>query len=377
MSTFTLPNFLKNQSTDEIHRRMLQSLPNDIDKSEGQFAWDYTRPTALEKSQFVEFQLSQAIQLIFPQFAHDEWLDYHAESRGLKRKQATYAEGIITVTGKAGVIIPSNSVFSTESVNGEPSVDFVTVEDVTISETETVDIKVKCTVAGTIGNVPINTIVLKANNISNITSVTNPNNLTGGTEMEDDESLRARILEYDRTQGVSFVGSPSDYKRWAMSVDGVGNAVVISAQDDSGLVTLIITDLEHNPGSETLCQNVYNKIMSPNNKDERLAPVNAYLSVLPPQTLNFTVTAGVEIDGTTTIEEVKKAFFADMKSYLVTAADDNEVKYSRVYSILTKIKGVVDHKDLLINGGTSNIPITVEQLPTISLDDITFTQTAV
>lgn len=377
MDTFTLPQFLQNQSADEIHRRMLQSLPYDIDKSEGQFAWDYTRPTALEKSQFVEFQLSQAIQLITPRFAYGEWLDLHAETRGITRKGATFAEGIITVTGAEGITIPSGSIFSTESINGEPSVDFITVQDATISETETVDIKIQCTVAGTIGNVPSNTIVLKSNNISKITSVKNADVLLGGTEEEDDESLRSRIMDYDKLQGVSFVGSTSDYKRWAMSVDGVGNAVVISAQDDSGLVTLIITDSEHNPGSDTLCQNVYNYIMRPDNKDERLAPVNAYLSVLPPQTLNFTVTAGVEIDGTTTIEEVKKAFFADMKSYLVTAADDNEVKYSRVYSILSKIKGVVDHKDLLINGSASNIPITVEQLPTISLDDITFTQTAV
>ena len=356
---------------------MLKSLPDDIDKSEGQFAWDYTRPTALEKAQFVEFQMSQVIQLIFPQFAYGEWLDKHAENRGIVRKQATYAEGIIAVTGTAGTTIPSGSVFSTESINGEPSIDFTTVEDATVSEAGTVDIKIQCATAGTVGNVAKNTVVLKANNISNITSVTNPNDLTGGTEEEDDENLRERIMEYDRTQGVSFVGSKSDYKRWAMSVNGVGNAIVIPATDDTGLVTIVITDAEHNPGSESLCQNVYNYIMRPDNEDERLAPTNAYLSVVAPETLNFTVSAGVEIDNSTTIDEVKANFYSNVKSYLVTAADELEVKYSRIYSLLSNVKGIVDHKNLLIDGGIANIPLTIQQLPTISLDDITFTQTAV
>lgn len=377
MNEFILPDFLQNQSADEVHKRMMESLPDDIDKSEGQFAWDFTRPTALEKAQFVEFQMAHAIQMIFPQFAHGEWLDEHAKPRGMTRKQSTYAEGIITVTGTAGTIIPSGSVFSTESINGEPSVDFVTVENAVIPASETIDIKIQCGTAGTVGNVAKNTIVLKSNNVSNLTSITNPNDLTGGTEEEDDDSFRERIVEYDRTQGASFVGSIADYKRWAMSVDGVGEAVVIPATDDTGVVTIVITDSEHNPGSETLRNNVYNYIMRPDNENERLAPVNADLSVVAPSTLNLTVSAGVEIDGSTTIDEVKENFYSDVKSYLVTAADDLEVKYTRIGSILSNVKGVVDYKNLRINGGTANISLTAMKLPAISLDDITFTQTAV
>ena len=43
-----LPDFLENSSEDEIHEKMLGNLPEDIDKSEGGFPWDFTRPTAIE-----------------------------------------------------------------------------------------------------------------------------------------------------------------------------------------------------------------------------------------------------------------------------------------------------------------------------------------
>ena len=43
-----LPDFLENSSEDEIHEKMLGNLPDDIDKAEGGFPWDFTRPTAIE-----------------------------------------------------------------------------------------------------------------------------------------------------------------------------------------------------------------------------------------------------------------------------------------------------------------------------------------
>ena len=45
-----LPEFLQNTSVDEIHGEMLNSMPDDIDKSQGQHPYNYTRPTAMEIS---------------------------------------------------------------------------------------------------------------------------------------------------------------------------------------------------------------------------------------------------------------------------------------------------------------------------------------
>ena len=63
---YTPPEFLQGQSADEIHSRMLDNLPKGIDKSEGNIPWDYTRPSALDKAQFVEFTLNEQSSSYFP-----------------------------------------------------------------------------------------------------------------------------------------------------------------------------------------------------------------------------------------------------------------------------------------------------------------------
>ena len=39
-----LPEFLQNASVDEIHGQMLNSMPDDIDKSQGQHPYNGLRP---------------------------------------------------------------------------------------------------------------------------------------------------------------------------------------------------------------------------------------------------------------------------------------------------------------------------------------------
>ena len=55
------PPFLQEQSAEQIHSRMLANLPADIDKSQGNIPWDFTRPAALEKAEFAEFTLNETM----------------------------------------------------------------------------------------------------------------------------------------------------------------------------------------------------------------------------------------------------------------------------------------------------------------------------
>lgn len=381
MATFETPVFLKNHSPEEVHEIMKMILPDDIDVSQGGHGWNFTMPTALVISELCEFVLPEVIKLIFPQWSYGEFLDYHAKDRRMTRRAASAATGEITITGPANTVIPAGSLFSTASVNGVASVDYETMEAATIPETGSVTVAVQCTRTGTVGNTPANTVVMVSNNITGITSVTNAEPVTGGTEEEDDESLIQRIEEYDWAMGDSFVGSAADYKRWATSVSGVGSATVISAQDTSGLVTIILTDGNGAPATEQLCEAVYNYIMSPDDPDARLAPVNAILTVVPPATMEIGITATVELADNATLESVRTAFAAQMALYLPEALDDGEIKYSRVWAALSATEGVNDFTALQvglkdgdsITYGTANIAITSSQLPTISLDDLILT----
>lgn len=373
MAEFPIPSFLLNQSVDEIHERMLQELPHDIDKSEGGHPWNLTRPTAYEAAYMAEFVVVEAIKILFPKYAenYSDIMDDHAEMRGMSRKAATHATGEIELTGTQGTEIPAGTSFSTASVNGEAAVEFVTTEDVVIGSSGKVTAKIKAVLAGTVGNVPAGTIILKANRLSGIKSVTNLEDITGGTEAESTEELQARIVEYDATQGVSFVGSEADYKRWSMEVDGIGKVVVIPPKDDSGLITIVLTDSSGNPANEDLCTAVYNHIMRPDAPEARLAPINGgNLLVIPPETIPVTISVIVESDGTIANSVIKEAILTELKSYLAEATADGKVRYTKIGSIISGADGVEDYKSLLLNGVVANITITNKQLLTVDENDL-------
>ena len=373
MADFTIPSFLENMSMDEIHELMKKHLPEDIDKSEGNHAWNLTRPTAFVAAYFAEFVIPEAIKLIFPMFAQDypEIMDYHGETRGLERKSATYATGEITITGEAGTEIPAGSSFSTASINGEPSVDFVTTETVTIPDTGSITAGIIAEEAGMIGNVPAGTIIMKANKISGITAVTNEEETSGGTEEETTESFQARIADHDESQGVTYVGSEADYKRWALEVDGTGSAVVISPTDDSGLITIVLTDANGEPANEELREAVYNHIMRPDVPAERLAPLNGgNILVLAPETINIIVSVTIETDGIIQEDTIKKNILDVLKNYMVEAKDDREVRYTKIASAISGVSGVEDYKNLLVNEATGNITIRDNQMPSIDEESL-------
>ena len=378
MAEFTLPAFLQKHSTDDIHEKMRAILPPDLDMSEGGHAWNMTRPTALVVAELCEFVLPEVIKLIFPEWSYGEFLDGHAKARGITRRPATYADGEITITGTEKTEIPAGSLFSTAAINDEPSVDYETLETVVIPSGGSVTAAVRCTQAGIIGNATAGAIEIVSSRLTGITGVINTVGITGGTEEESDESLIERIAEYDKSQGDSYTGTPSDYKRWAKSVAGVGDATVISAQDDSGLVTIILTDSNGDPATELLCMAVYNYIMRPDAPEERLAPINAFLKVTPPMTLAIGVQATVELDDDATIESIEADFLAQIALYLPVALSEGEVKYTRVGAILSAIDGVNDFKGLKLGAvgtayGTGNIAITTNQLPVMDKEDCTLT----
>ena len=381
MAELVTPKFLQNHSVSDILAKQKTIMPADIDLSEGGHAFNFLIGTALVLAEAYEYVLPEVIKLIFPEYSYGEFLDYHAKTRGIIRKSATAASGYVTVTGKANFTIPAGSLFSTASTYDEASVLYETMEAVEIPASGTVKVGVRCIQPGAAGNTGVATVVLTASKLTGITTVTNEEAITGGTEEESDDSLIERIVAYDKSQGSNYVGSMSDYKQWATSVDGVGSATIIPAQDTTGLVTIILTDSNGDPATEQLCEAVYNYIMKPDSPYERLAPINALIKVVPPDTIEISVSAVVELTDGATLESVKEAYAAQLALYLPEALDAKEIKYSRVYAAMAATAGVNDFSGLQIglkNGdevsyGTSNIAISSSQLPTINLDDLIFT----
>lgn len=380
-TSYEIPYFLQNKSVDDIHQIMRLNMPDDIDISEGSLSWDLTRTTAIVASMMCQYVLNEAIQLTFPEWSYGIYLDELAKGRGITRRAATRATGTVTIDGAEGTVIPKDSAFSTASVDGDPSISYKTKEEAKIPAEGTIDIDVYCTQFGTVGNTAANTVIFNDGRISGITAVINKEAITGGTEQERDEGLSVRIMEYDATQGQSFVGNPGDYKRWAKSVGGVGECIVQEATDNTGMVTLYVIDANGEPANEEIQTAVYNYIMHPDNPATRLAPVNALLTVTAPTVLYIGISATVELLEGYTLDGVKTALLAALKAYMATASEENEIKYSKIGSLLSATDGVNDYNNLKIGvlsdgfiaWDVVNIPLTHTQLAVVA-NDLQLTQ---
>lgn len=360
---YKAPEFLQGQSAAEIHSRMLASFPGDIDTSEGQFLWDFTMPTAIEKAEMIEFQLNETIKEMFPFYASGHWLDLHGANRGIVRKEAVAAQGEVTITGTAGTVIPAQTSLFTGATGDQAAIEFLTDTAAVIDTTGTVTIPITAAVAGTSGNVAAETILLTGNMIAGVATVTNQESTHGGMEEENDEALRARIIAYDQNQGVSFVGSIADYKRWALEVDGVGSVTVIPPADATGKIQLLLVDSKGDLADSDLCTAVYNHIMSPDQPEQRLAPINALLEVKAPAALYLNIVGTVVKDDSLTVTQVKEIFSGLLREIYPLAAESGVLKYSQVVGLLLQIPGVSDYKDVKINGNMVNIVIGDNQYP--------------
>lgn len=267
---FNRPEFLEGNSAEEIHERMMNNLPDDIDDMPGGFPYDMTMPAALEKDEIINFHIVRALMISFPEYAWDEWLDLHGRQVHLTRHEAEPAFGYVKITAAEGTEILSGTVFCTAATETGPSIEYATTEDAVVGGEGAVLIPVSAVEAGTGSNVAANTVALMMVPNKNVTEINNPEPIRGGTERETDDDFYDRIAaEYDNS--MTYLGNDTDYKRWAKQA-GAGDAIVIPAWNGPGTVKLVLVDGNGKPANAKLVQDVYNYIVSPNDRSARLLP---------------------------------------------------------------------------------------------------------
>lgn len=376
---FETPEFLKNQTEKEIHQEMLADIavqhPN-MDLTEGSFAHDFTNPTAKEKARMVGFTLTEVIKNIFPMWSYGDNLDWQARNRGMNRKVALSATGTVTITGTAGTTIPSGFLFKTEAAYGGSSILFKTtgatvIPGMGIGTGQTIEVPIEAYTSGSSGNVAAGTITMLNAALKGIATVTNLEKTKGGSDAESDNSLIQRILDFDQQQGISFVGSDTDYKRWAMEVPGVGGAEVIPAAPGAETVTLVITDTQGQPANTELCTQVYNHVMSPTDRSSRLAGVNDILSVVAATSIRILIHATVVTEGGRGINDIKTDLHATLLTYYKTSIPQHVARINEIGKTLIDIKGVADYTGLTLNGASANVAIATDEIPVTDLVDIT------
>lgn len=369
MIDFIAPEFVQENDADAIQARMMKALPSDIDDMPGGFPYDFTMPTAIEKSSLIQYTLVQTLMLMFPMWAWGKWLDYHAANVGLSRKEAVKASGILRIEGTPGTIIPSGTIFSVSGLD-TLSLEYESAETAVIGEESVAELRIIAVQTGTQYNVRADTITLMKEPVKEVAKVCNPKEIEGGRAAEEDAELRKRIQEFNETRSASFIGNNSDYIRWAKETDGagIGSVIVMPVKNEPGKVKLVLMDEQGQPADNDAKQKVYQHIVSPDDPINRLAPIGAIVEVAAPEVKDIRYKANIMLKAGYDLESVKESFQKNLSQYYETAKAEGRVKYNHVSSYLFHTEGVEDFEGLLIDGGTENIEILSDVYPGINLE---------
>lgn len=193
----------------------------------------------------------------FPQTATGTYLDRHAEVRGLRRRDAAQAAGVIRfAVNKATAVeltIAEGTVCSTPA-----GVEFRTTEAAVLpAGSLSVDVPVCAVKAGVSGNVPAGSIVSMVHAPVGISTCINPERFSGGVDAESDAELRSRVLlSYKRLPNGA---NAAYYEAQAMEVEGVAAVVVLPKNRGIGTVDVVIVS-ENGVAEDALVQAVQDRL---------------------------------------------------------------------------------------------------------------------
>lgn len=176
---------------------------------------------------------------MFPTTAEGGYLDEHAAQRGITRKAATKAVGSVTFSTDSDehgdIVIPAGTVVCTKGDMRR----FVTDSDTVIqSALHSTAAAVTAAQGGSDYNVGVGTVGIIVTPVLGVDSVTNPTQITGGSDAESDDQLRERIKE--SFVNISNGTNEAYYCSVAMSVDGVYSASAVGKGRGIGTVDVYV-----------------------------------------------------------------------------------------------------------------------------------------
>lgn len=208
---------------------------------------------------------------ILPDTADAEMLDRHAAIwLTVPRMPAVAALGTATFTIQSGAYIPAGTL-----LNAFDGIQYQTAADATnVGLTATAPIA--AIVAAMAGNRAAGQTLTLASPVAGVLPSALGSLIAGGTDIESDSSLRARII--NTIQNPPHGGDALDYMTWSLNVAGVTRAWVYPQELGAGTVTVrFMRDNDANPIPDST----------------GVANVQTYLNLVRPVTASVTVVAPI------------------------------------------------------------------------------------
>lgn len=177
---------------------------------------------------------------LFSATADGDYLEYHAQTRGLERKPAQKAQGELTFyvnePKSFDIHIPKGSVVATSDLS---PIRFVTTEDGLLpAGGDLISLDAEAELAGGASNVAVGMACVPVSVPTEIDRADNREPFRFGTDTETDDELRDRIkLSYDTPSNGT---NAAYYQSLALSVEGIAKASVFGRVRGAGTVDVYV-----------------------------------------------------------------------------------------------------------------------------------------
>ena len=291
----TLCEMVTNHFSDKTYEQLMEEalgrVSDDIDKRPGSMVWNGNAPCLAEVAQLY-LALDFVFTATYVNSAPREYLIKRAADRSIFPKAATPA----VLRAKMNMNVPVGTRFSLEDIN------FVVTGQLGSEGDDFVHL-VECETAGTVGNGYAGELI-PIDYVEGLTRAETDGIYSAGTDEEDTEIFRARVIESMRS--IAFGGNVADYKNKAMSFDGVGQVKVLPIWNGAGTVKLILMSSNLN---------------SPEISDDRIASIKTAIDPTEKQGQGYGL---APIGHTVTVASVKeKDVNVSMKAELKTGVEQS------------------------------------------------------
>lgn len=277
---------------------------------------------------------------IIPATAEGADLERWATVWGVSRTDNAKASGNADFTGSTGAEIPSG--LQLQSSNG---VEYVTTEAATLDANGEATVAIEASEPGEDGNLDAGAALNLVTPLDGVDgqAFVATGGLTGGSDVEDDETLRERLLQ--RIQNPPHGGTKADYERWSREVAGVERVWVVPLYSGDGTVRVWIDETDHD-GTELASAAL-------------VSDVQAYIDERRPVTADVTVAAPTVVAQTFDITLVPDD--ADVRAAVETELDllfardaepEGTILLSRIREAVSIAAGESDNT---VNSPTANV----------------------
>ena len=341
------------KTIDEIYREMLAVFSQETGMALSGAGEQAVRMYALAAQIYGLYQEAERVRKqCFPQTAAGEDLDRHAFLRGLSRREATRAEGTlqfsVNTAAARDIPIPAGTVCVTAGL-----VAFETTETRVLPAGATwVEVPARAVEPGTGGNAAARTIRSMTVAPAGIAAVTNPAPFNGGREGEDDEALRARVLETFRAMPNG--ANAAYYAQLALTVPGVAAVRVLPKSRGLGTVDVVVSA----PGG-TPAQSLLNQVRDLLREKREIA---VDVEVTAPAPLPVTVLVQVKAKSGYNAGEVRNAVKEAIRTWFDGSRLGEDILLAQLGQLIYSVPGVENYT--VVSPG-ADVEVTDRQLPTL------------